>query len=115
MQNNQYIGQLGENIAVRYLSDKGFEVIERNFRQKWGEIDIIAQKGGVLHFVEVKSIQGSYRAEENVHAQKIKRLKRTILTYLNGKDVEFEFSVLVVHIDLKKKTQRVESIENIIL
>ena len=115
MQNNQYIGQLGENIAVRFLTDRGFEVIERNFRQKWGEIDIIAQKGGVLHFVEVKSIQGSYRAEENVHAQKIKRLKRTILTYLNGRDVEFEFSVLVVHIDLKKKTQRVESIENIIL
>lgn len=115
MINNQYIGQLGENIAVRFLSDKGFEVIERNFRQKWGEIDIIAQKGGVLHFVEVKSIQGSYRAEENVHAQKIKRLKRTILTYLNGKDIEFQFSVIVVHINLANKTHKTDFHQNIIL
>jgi putative endonuclease len=115
MGNTQYIGQLGENIAVRFLSDKGFDIIERNFRQKWGEIDIIAKKGGVLHFVEVKSIQGNYRAEENVHTQKIKRLKRTILTYLNGKDIEFQFSVIVVHINLANKTHKTDFHQNIIL
>ncbi len=52
----QKIGRVGEDIAIKYLENKGFEIIEQNYRKKYGEIDIIAQKGKILHFIEVKSV-----------------------------------------------------------
>jgi len=107
----QVIGQIGENCAVAYLERHGYKVIDRNYRKKYGEIDIVATKQGILHFVEVKSIsapvsevkppgvRGStskfshetdpddddYEAEENVHPWKLKRLRRVIEAYLLSK------------------------------
>ncbi|KKT37913.1 MAG: hypothetical protein UW27_C0008G0048 [Parcubacteria group bacterium GW2011_GWA1_44_13] len=52
----QKIGRLGEDIAVKYLENKGFLVIERNYLKKCGEIDVIAKKAGITHFIEVKSV-----------------------------------------------------------
>ncbi len=51
----QKIGELGENIAVKFLTKKGFFISERNYTKKWGEIDIIAEKNNKLYFIEVKS------------------------------------------------------------
>lgn len=48
-------GNLGERIASEFLKKKGYKILGRNFRSKFGEIDIIAQEGGVLVFVEVKT------------------------------------------------------------
>ena len=50
------VGMIGEEIAAKYLSRKGFKVIGRNYRKPWGEIDIIAEKEGIVRFVEVKAI-----------------------------------------------------------
>ncbi len=41
------IGRIGENIACKYLKDKGYAIVERNFRRKWGEIDIVCSKGKI--------------------------------------------------------------------
>ncbi len=49
------IGQTGEDLAAIYLIKNGYDILERNFRCRIGEIDIIAQKDGVLTFVEVKT------------------------------------------------------------
>ena len=49
------LGDLGENIACSFLEKRGFEIIERNYLRKWGEIDIVTKKGGVVRFIEVKS------------------------------------------------------------
>ena len=49
------VGTAGEEFAARILEDTGFNVIEKNYRTKVGEIDIIALKDGVMHFVEVKT------------------------------------------------------------
>ncbi|MCR5763149.1 MAG: YraN family protein [Treponema sp.] len=49
-------GVMGEDRAVKYLSDHGYSIIDRNFRTRSGEIDIIAQKDSYLVFVEVKSL-----------------------------------------------------------
>lgn len=51
-------GREGEDKAATYLSEKGFEIITRNYRMKGGEIDIIAREGESLVFVEVKSLPG---------------------------------------------------------
>lgn len=65
----QIIGQIGENIAVKHLKKLGYKILDRNYRKKWGEIDIIAEKNEskslfqrvfkakkILHFIEVKSV-----------------------------------------------------------
>ncbi len=53
------IGDIGENIACDFLKKRGFEILDRNYLRKWGEIDIIARKGGVIRFLEVKSARSS--------------------------------------------------------
>ena len=86
------IGRLGEDIAVGYLKNRGFAIRERNYRKKWGELDIVAHKDNVLHFIEVKSgswegpwpREGSegYRPEDHMTKSKLARLGRAIKTYL---------------------------------
>lgn len=56
MGRTQRVGALGEELVAKFLMKRGFNVIDRNFRKKWGEIDVIATKKNILHFVEVKSV-----------------------------------------------------------
>lgn len=123
------LGDVGENIASMFLTKHGYRILGRNYLRKWGEIDIIASKDNLLHFVEVKSVSrrtsewvthgtSAYRPEENVHPQKLKRLFRTIQTYLLEKkldDTDWQLDVAVVLIDEEKRKGRVELIENVIL
>src|SRR3989344_8174198 len=90
------VGDIGEGIACKYLVSKGYIVIEQNYWKPWGEIDIIAEKGENLIFIEVKSVssesgasvsRGMLRPEENMHSSKVKRLHRAIQTYLLEKNV----------------------------
>lgn len=88
------IGKLGENLACEYLKDKGYFIIERNFRKPWGELDIVAKdKDKALVFVEVKALR-SYdysndddkswqllTPEEHLTAAKLKKLRRTASLY----------------------------------
>lgn len=55
MKRNQRVGKWGEQAAADYLSAKGYEIIGRNVRTPYGEIDLIAQKDGTTIFVEVKA------------------------------------------------------------
>lgn len=72
-------GKLAEDFAVGLLSNKGYKVIDRNFRSRFGEIDIIALKDGRLIFVEVKARWNEKfgTPEEAVTPQKIWKIKRT--------------------------------------
>lgn len=118
------IGDIGENVACLFLEKHGFKIVERNYLRKWGEIDIVARKGGRLHFVEVKSVSSeTYRPEENMHQAKLHRLYRTIETYLlhrkpnppAGKyEVEWQLDLITARIDLDTRQARVELIENIV-
>lgn len=51
---SKIIGDMGENIAEKYLEKHGFEILAKNFRVHGGEVDIVAKKGENIHFVEVK-------------------------------------------------------------
>lgn len=129
----QKLGNLGEDIAERFLMKHDFEILERNYWKKWGEIDIVAQKNGVLHFVEVKSVSreilpdvahetsdegnDSYRAEDNIHPQKLKRLARVIQTYLleENHDGDWHLDVAIVYINEKENIARVNYLKDIII
>ena len=76
-------GDIGEELACRYLLGKGYKILERNFRIRGGEIDIIALDGQTLAYVEVKT-RTSYqfgRPEESVTLRKLKFLERAAKFY----------------------------------
>ena len=58
MATHQQLGARGEDIAVRYLEGIGLEVVERNWRHRTGELDIVAREGDTVVFVEVKTRSG---------------------------------------------------------
>src|ERR1035437_4622016 len=118
--NSQKIGELGEDVACKFLVKHGFSILERNYTKKWGEIDIIAEKGDKRYFIEVKSKSVSsldsvsyvtHRPEENMHPWKLKRLRRVVETYLISKRIgyiEWQFDLLVVYLDIDHRKARVK-------
>src|SRR3989344_5813507 len=126
----QKIGEIGENIAVRFLMKHHFSILDRNYTKKWGEIDIIAEKADKLYFIEVKSVSrlnldivsretfDRYNPEDNMHPWKLKRMARTIQTYLLSKKLdekEWQIDLLIVSLNLKDKQARVKVVSDIIL
>ena len=78
------LGRFGEETAECYLIKKGYHILERNFRCRLGEIDIIAADGPVLVFIEVKTRRNQKFGLpcEAINAEKIKHLKRTAAYYM---------------------------------
>lgn len=122
------IGDMGENIACEFLKKHRFEIIERNYLRKWGEIDIVARKSGVMRFIEVKSVshvtftnnvkhETGFRPEDNMHPWKLRRLARTIQTYMLHKKLncEFQLDLITVKMNMSTREARVELFENIII
>ena len=113
------IGARGEDIATNYLLNNDHELVDRNYSKKWGEIDIITKKDGILHFVEVKTVSREtlwsvkhetnyFRPEDNVHPWKINRLKRAMQSYLAeaGLSIESEWQFDLITIYVEKEGNR---------
>ncbi len=85
--NKMTTGKLGEDLACRYLTKNGYKILERNYRQPWGELDIICvAPDKTLVFVEVKTVTGEdpkISAEDQLTKAKLQRLKRTAEMYAN--------------------------------
>ena len=64
-------GIVGEDRACAYLKKQGFVILQRNFHSKFGELDIIAKKDEILHFIEVKSTQGNYEVAYRLDQKKV--------------------------------------------
>ena len=82
------IGQLGEDLAVQFLEDAGWVVVARNWRCRYGELDVIAVDGVALVVVEVKARTGSLFADaaEAVSFEKYKRMRRLAALWLQEQD-----------------------------
>jgi putative endonuclease len=140
MAKHNEIGAVGERIAANWLEKKGFLVVCRNYRKKWGELDIVAEKDKMVHFVEVKTVSrqsfggsfsqkvNDYRPEDNMHPWKLQRLRRAIQTYLleNNRKLshsaeamrdgpEWQFHLICVFLDQTQRVAKVKFIENLIL
>ncbi|MBI2326532.1 YraN family protein [Candidatus Collierbacteria bacterium] len=114
-QENRLTGNFGENLAATFLAKKGFEIVERNFSTRFGEIDIIVRKDGVLVFVEVKTKKGDDfgTPEEMVGRGKVFRVKRMAEVYLSGKDVPCRIDMVAVVLDDQNKVERITHHENL--
>ena len=113
------VGRLGESLAARFLEERGYTIINRNFRCKVGEIDIIAQKGKTIHLVEVKSVSREnmgYRQEELVHRQKVAKIRKTGELYLFSRETpthsDSQIDVIAVTMDQVRKIARCRLIEH---
>lgn len=128
----QNIGRLGEDIAVKYLENHGYGVLERNYRKPWGEIDIVAienvgknqflaLKSQELVFFEVKTQNQKFewRPEENITWHKKHQLSRIISTYLKeykiSENQDWRIDVLAITLNFGTKDAQIEHIQNIAL
>lgn len=96
-------GRRGEDLAVAFLLNRGYRILERNWRRKSGEIDIIAAQGPVLVFCEVKSRSSSVcgSGAEAVNRRKQLHIIHTALLYLQQEkrpDVPCRFDILEVNL-----------------
>ncbi|MFQ6342743.1 YraN family protein [Campylobacter sp. VTCC 70190] len=95
-------GILGENKACVFLKKQGFEIVKRNFHSKFGELDIIAKKDGILHFIEVKFTQNDYEVSERLDRKKLEKILKTIEFYhlKNGMSCDFQIDVICIQNDM---------------
>jgi putative endonuclease len=115
-------GDLGEELAAKYLIDKGYEILERNWRGekelKCPEIDIIAGKDNVLVFIEVKTSTTSLfgQPQEWITAKKRRRIAQSAAAYLacnNKANSDCRFDAIAI--DLRTKPPGINHIENAFL
>lgn len=97
-QDTKVLGRWGEERAAEYLAQKGYEIVQRNYSTRYGEIDIIARDKDILVFVEVKTKTDDYfgKPEEMVDRRKLGRIRRMATTYLEGKEVACRIDVVAI-------------------
>lgn len=83
---NYQQGQAGEEIAQDFLIQKGYQIVQSNWRTRWGEIDLIVQKNEQLIFVEVKLKKGEMfgSPEEMINLSKLEQIKKTAQSFLQA-------------------------------
>jgi len=139
---NKQTGNLGETIAAKYLTNKGFTIVERNYWRKWGELDLVArapvslslgsvlgETTGKIHFVEVKSVSyetrveleeafswGTWRPEEQVHQFKLHQIHKALETWIAEHNYEGDWQIDVVAVRLVPNARyaSVKHIENVV-
>ena len=104
-------GQEGERLAARFLEEQGFRILDRNYRNRLGEIDIVAEDRGVLVFVEVRTLKAyaGHSPEETIQWKKQQRVSRTAQAYIQHKRLEdrpARFDVVSVTLDGAGSTLR---------
>ena len=130
MARHNVIGKLGEQTASVWLEKQGFIIIQRNYFKKCGEIDIVARgTDDKVHFVEVKTVSyetrydlnnavshGTLRPEENVHAEKQRKLKNVIQVWLSENKYRglWQIDILAVRLVLSEKYATVYMLDNVI-
>ncbi len=104
-------GNIAEERACEYLLEFGYAIVDRNVYSRFGELDIIAAKEGVLHFVEVKSGDDYELAIQNITPTKLSRLIKTAQVYMkkNSYEGDFTFDAVIV------TSQTIDLVENITL
>ena len=113
-QKEKKAANFGEEAAAKYLKQKGYKIVKKNYRLKFGEIDIIAEKDGVIVIVEVKQRgeNAMYSPREAVNFSKQKKIKRTAEYYRIKSgltDRFFRFDVIEVVGDKKPKINHIKN------
>ncbi len=113
------LGRWGESVAAHHLEAKGYQIVERNWRCRHGEIDLVAQAGDELVFVEVKTRRGRAMGapEEALTPHKSRKLMQLGQLYTAEKelDVDWRIDLVAVELDKSGKLLRCDHIQNAVL
>ena len=114
MAEHNEIGKEGEKLAADYLLHKGYKIIEKNYRFKHAEVDIIAEKDNLLVVVEVKTRQSEYMAgpEITVTRSKQKSIIKVANEYIITTNCEKETRFDIISILLNQKETKIEHLED---
>ncbi|MBN2867135.1 MAG: YraN family protein [Flavobacteriaceae bacterium] len=114
MASHNELGKKGEQLAVDFLIENGYDIIERNYRFNKAEVDIIAQKEDVLSIIEVKtrSTADFGNPQDFVKPKQIKNLVKAVDEYVtvNSLDVEVRFDIIAIV--KEKKEFKIEHLED---
>ncbi len=110
------LGQMGEDAACNFLKRQGYRIVERNFRNNLGEIDIIARDHDIVCFIEVKTRNSNFFGSpfESVTSAKQRKITQVAQSYLKFKgsdDVRARFDVVAVYLE-GDRCQSVEVIKD---
>jgi len=111
------LGTKGEQLAVKFLKREGYKIIQRNYRCKLGEIDIIAERDRTLAFVEVKTRQTDAFGlpQDSVTPTKKNQISRAALSYIKENKLigrSCRFDVIAVTFSGESRKPRIEHIKN---
>lgn len=114
---NKDIGSYTENIAATYLLNNGYSILDRNYRNKFGEIDIICQKDNIIIFVEIKSRYtnsfGNPLESVSCHKQKkIILLSKFYILYKKLSDFNIRYDVIEIYLNHLNNTYEVNHLED---
>ena len=118
--NRKQLGDFGEGIAREFLRKKGYEILTTNFENKWGEIDIVARKKGVIIFCEVKTIieKQGFSPEDQVDFKKKQQLRKMSQIYLSKNKISLEtpcqIDIIAITVAQDLKTYKIKHFENAI-
>ncbi len=112
---NNASGKIGEDCATDLLLKKGYEIIERNYHSRFGEVDIIAQNSSYIIFVEVKTRDENYSVSplEAVTVSKQRKLYKTALLYLQSHATPLQPRFDVIGITTTSNHYTIKSVEHI--
>lgn len=122
------IGSLGEKIAADYLKNKGYRILGKNYsfriqgNPQKGEIDIVAEKSGIISFVEVKTLSrgraSGFSPEEKVNFEKQRKLVKTAESWLIRNkiplDVKWQIDIISLELDFKREKANIRHFKNIL-
>ena len=122
MANTKHIGDAGEEETASYLKKRGYKILERNYKTKFGELDIVASKKRTITFVEVKSrimVRGVdsniFLPEDNIDQRKREKLRKLGEYYLSAHDYpenqEWQIDVVTVEMDPGSRDTVIRHIE----
>ena len=104
------LGKWGEGVAVRFLQEKGYVLVATNYRCRWGEVDIVAQEGDDLVFVEVRTRRSVLYdiPEESITAAKARKLVATAQEFLQAHDqvhAGWRIDLIAIRLDGDRRVQ----------
>lgn len=116
---NKRIGDYGEQLAAKYLTKKGYKIINKNLKLSYKEIDIIANFKGKIVFIEVKTRTSELlgKAEDSMSAKKLHHLKKAISMYVgNNKNIDpnnIRLDLVCVDINISSKIAKIKHFEDL--
>ena len=115
------LGDLGEDIAERYLKRSNYKIIKRNYQRNWGEIDIIAKKKKTIFFIEVKTITKNSEFGspfDKIDDYKIKKLLQCAELFLienkYPEEQDWQIDVIGVIIDNQKNNVKLKRLKDVV-